>query len=239
MADQSGVGSPSISPLSLRSARLVLLAVLLTTATPGRADAFAAADFGGTWRLSVLGTRPVGASVDSTFTAPFGATVGFDQTGTILDTTSSGRLFITDVGVVTGTLTNVVFVTGPSTNVVMLRSTFVVREARMLPTKHTIVGAAAIRDQNGNDLAIGLFTLVKSEPAQTFSLDANFAGQWAYHEIASGSSFADVHAPTWSTGFMIVHGPGSPSPGAGCTEADLTFADGSRRSSLRGNGTFG
>src|SRR5262249_53906167 len=117
MADQSAVGSHSIVPPSLRSARLFLLAVLLPTLTPGRADAFAAADFAGTWRLSVLGTRPVGASADSTLTAPLGATVDFDQTGTVLDTTSSGRLSITDVGVVTGILTNVVFVTGVPTNV--------------------------------------------------------------------------------------------------------------------------
>jgi hypothetical protein len=111
----------------------------------------------------------------------------------------------------------------------------------MLSTKHTIVGAAAIRDQTGNDQAIGLFTLVKLEAAQSFTIDANLAGRWAYHEIASGSPFTGPAGalPTWSTGSMIFHGTGSPFPGAGCAEADLTFADGSRRASLGGVGSFG
>jgi hypothetical protein len=108
--------------------------------------------------------------------------------------------------------------------------TLEVQEARALTTKFTIVGASTILDQ------AGLFTLVRLDGAQTFSLNEDVAndgdgnGNYTYHEITPSDAGTGAPAPplvpgdaSWSTGSITFH------QGGGCTEADLVRADGTIR----------
>jgi hypothetical protein len=214
---------------------LALAMVVLAVTVPGHAESFSTADLAGTWRVFQLATPPV--NVNASAIRSYRGTAVFDATGAIADVSSiandqqvaymlTGNLSISDVGIVTGTLTLNAALTGAAAG------SFAVREARMLATKHTIVGAATVRGQ------VGLFTFVKLEPTQKFTIDGDLAGGWGYHEINPAMAFLG-RSPTWTTGSIIFHGSGSPFPGAGCSEADLTFADGTRRASLAGNGSFG
>jgi hypothetical protein len=133
---------------------------------------------------------------------------------------TEGALTLSASGVLGGTI---VLDGGPDT--------LEVREARALATRFTIVGASTIRGQ------VGLFTLVRLDGAQTFSLnedvanDDNQDGLYSYHEITPSDQgiSAPVEPPSspgdasWSTGTITFHQEG------GCTEADLLRADGTIR----------
>ena len=105
------------------------------------------------------------------------------------------------------------------------------REARILVNKYTIVGAATVLGD------VGLFTFVRLDGAQTFTLDDDLAGEWNYHEVTPVTDFTGVtpaqridNEARWSTGSITFHGNGSPTGAPPfCTSADLTFAGGTVR----------
>ena len=140
-----------------------------------------------------------------------------------------GHVTVSTAGLVTGTL-----MLDPGFG---STGTMVIREARILVNKHTIVGAATLLGQ------VGLFTFVKLED-QTFTLDDDLAGDWNYHEVTPVTDF-DNGVPasridneaTWSTGSITFHDTASGNPS--CTEADLTFAGGKVRSVRTGPTSFG
>ena len=190
---------------------------------PAHAQSISAADLAGDWSVFQLATPPgafVGADVRS-----YSGTLTFDATGTVTagtltddqfnSFTVSGTLTVTTAGVVDGTLT---LDGGPAT--------LDVREARLLLTKHTIVGASTILGSPG------LFTFVKLEAGQPFTLSADLAGDWNYHEITPSNNVipkppAAAGDATWVNGNITFHQlPDAPN---GCTEADLTLADGTVR----------
>jgi hypothetical protein len=207
------------------SGLIVVLSVVLALAAiaPAHAQSISAADLAGTWSVFQLATPPgafVGADVRS-----YSGTLTFDATGTVTagtltddqftSFTVSGTLTVTAAGVVDGTLA---LDGGPAT--------LDVREARLLLTKHTIVGASTILGSPG------LFTFVKLEAGQPFTLSADLAGDWNYHEITPSNNVipkppAAAGDATWVNGNITFHQlPDAPN---GCTEADLTLADGTVR----------
>jgi|SRR5688572_19877045 len=220
----------------IATAALVWLALALST-TAAHAQSFATSDLAGTWRLFQLAT-PAGnvsqASIRSysgqvTFDATGGVTAGsITEVSTDPDT---GDPISDDIPLTGGTLTlSAAGVLGGSIELDGGPDTLDVREARALTTKFTIVGAAAIRDQ------LGLFTLVRLDAAQTFSLEQDVAndgdgdGQYTYHEITPSDVGNGSPTPptspgdaSWSSGTITFHQAG------GCTEADLERADGTIR----------
>lgn len=198
----------------------------LWAAGPATAQSFATADLAGTWRVFHLATPTsgvTGASIRS-----YSGAVTFDGTGavsagTLTDDqftgyTVTGALTLSPAGLLQGTLT----LDGGL-------GTIVVHEARALPSKFTIVGAATVLGQ------VGLFTFVKPG-GQTFSLNGDVAnegdgtGNYAYHEITPSNDLVGGDA-SWTAGSITFH------ENNGCTEADLVLADGTIRAQ-RAQGEF-
>jgi hypothetical protein len=220
----------------MAAAALVWLAVVLSTSA-AHAQSFGTSDLAGTWRLFQLAT-PAGnvsqASIRSYSGQVTFAANGAVTAGSITEVSTDPNTGdpITDVIALTGgTLTlSAAGVLGGSIELDGGPDTLDVREARALTTKFTIVGASAIRDQ------AGLFTLVRLDGAQTFSLNDDVAngddgnGNYAYHEITPSDTGTGAFAPpdspgdaSWSTGSITFH------ENDGCTAADLTRADGTLR----------
>jgi len=206
---------------------LLALAAFVPSA---RAQSISTADLAGTWSLFQLATPSVafsGGDIRS-----YSGTLTFDVTGAVttgsLDDDQSnnfpvtGQLAVSAAAVVTGTLTLNGGGGGP----------LVVREARLLLSKHTIVGASTILGDPG------LFTLVKLEAGQTFSLNDDIAndgdgtGNYTYHEITPSNQGATTAGDaSWTTGSVTFH------EDSGCTEADLDLSDGQVRA-RRTDGAF-
>jgi hypothetical protein len=208
---------------------LALLLALLSP-RPAVARAFSTADLEGTWRVFQLATPP--ASVSQASIRSYSGELTFASTGVVTAGTLTddqftpyavaGALTLTTAGLLQGTLT--------LDDGVNPAGTLVVSEARALTTKFTIVGTATVLGQ------VGLFTFVRTDAAQTFSLDADVAndgdgdGDYTYHEITpsdQGSTAASPGDANWSTGTITFHGTAT--SGSGCTEADLVRADGTVR----------
>ena len=213
------------------------IVLALAALSPAHGQSFTTPDLNGTWRLFQLATPLGNVSQDSirsysgsvTFNDAGEVTAGsIDEvttdpvTGDAVTTTiplTGGSVTLSPAGVLGGSIT---LAGGPDT--------LTVREARALATKFTIVGASTIRGQTG------LFTLVRTDGVQTFSLEQDVAndgdgdGQYNYHEITpsdvGNSSLTPPTSPgdaSWSTGTITFHQVG------GCTEADLVRADGTIR----------
>jgi hypothetical protein len=203
-------------------AGLALALLGLAAAIPAHAQAFSTADLEGTWRLYQVAT-PTGAggagsirsySGQVTFDGAATVTAGSltDDLGTVY--TVTGTLALTAAGLLQGTLD----LDPPGA--------LVVHEARLLASEFTLVGAATILDQ------VGLFTLVKLDATQTFTLqddvanDGDGTGTYAYHELTPSDAELTAAVPgdaNWSSGSITFHGD------SGCTEADLVRADGTVR----------
>ena len=212
----SGHRSPTI-------AALVLLVVLAALA-PAHAQTLSTSDLAGTWsvfQLATPGTNVTGPGVRS-----YSGTLTFDDAGVVTAGILNdppvvygvtGALTLTPAGILDGTLT----LDDGAGNIDELD----VREARILLDKHTIVGASTVF---GNP---GLFTFVKVAASQTFLIDEDLAGDWTYHEITP-SNLLTPGTPgdaTWVKGDITFH------EANGCTEADLTLADGTPRAQRDGN----
>jgi hypothetical protein len=219
--------------MKLRAIVVVCALFVLAGLRPAHAQSISTADLAGTWsvfQLATPSTTFTGAAVRS-----YSGTLTFNVAGTVTagtltddqaaGFTVSGALAVTAAGVVDGTLT---LDDGLATPDLMLD----VREARLLLSKHTIVGASTILGSPG------LFTLVKLEAAPIFTLSDNLAGDWNYHELTPSNNI--VPAPpaevpsvtppapgdaTWVRGSITFHDV----PNAFCTEADLVLADGTVR----------
>jgi hypothetical protein len=192
----------------------------LAAVTPVQAQSFSTADLEGTWQVFQLATpRGVltGADVRS-----YGGEVSFDATGVVTGVsvladdalhsyTVSGNLSVTTGGVINGTL----LLTGiePGTP----SGALVVREARLLTSRFTMVGAATVLDQ------VGLFTFVKRDNTQTFTFTDDLAGDWDYHELTPSTNAVNAGDAAWTNGSITFHGD------SGCTEADLDRSDGTAR----------
>jgi hypothetical protein len=217
-------------------AALVWLALALSTPA-AHAQSFATSDLAGTWRLFQLAT-PTGnvsqASIRSysgqvTFAVNGGVTAG--SITEVSTDPNTGDPISEDSPLTGGTLTlSAAGVLGGSIELDGGPDTLDVREARALTTKFTIVGASAIRGQ------LGLFTLVRLDATQTFSLNDDVAndgdgnGNYAYHEITPIDQGEGALSPpaspgeaNWSSGSITFHAD------SGCTEADLMRADGTVR----------
>jgi len=212
----------------MRLKAIVVVCALLAIGAipPAHAQSLSTADLAGTWSVFQLAT-PSGA-----FTGPairsYSGSVTFDGTGavtagTLTDDqptpyTVTGALTLTAAGLLQGTL-DLDGGVNPS-------GTLEVRGARALASKFTIVGAASVLGR------VGLFTFVKTDAGQTFSLNEDVAndgdgtGHYAYHEITPSDQGPSVETPgdaNWSAGSITVH------ENDGCTAADLRRADGSIR----------
>jgi hypothetical protein len=224
----------------LRCIGIASLVVLLVPDIVRAQATFSTADLAGTWRLFQLAT-PTG-TVDPANIRSYSGVVAFDATGAVTGgelsevTTdpSTGDQITSTVQLTGGALTlSAVGVLGGAITLDGGPDTLEVREARALTTRFTIVGASTVRGQ------AGLFTLVRRDPAQTFTLDGDIAtdgtgdGQYSYHEITPSDAGVDTLTPplspgdaSWSSGKIVFHG--SP-PNFGCTEAELVRADGTIR----------
>jgi hypothetical protein len=216
----------------------VLLALISATAAPpALAQGFSTADLAGLWRVNHLATPTTsitGGSVRS-----YSGVLIFDTAGAATgdlfddlfnDYTVTGSLTLSPTGVVTGTLTLNDGLGGGGS--------LLVREARILVNKYTIVGAATVLGD------VGLFTFVRLDTVQTFTLDDDLAGDWNYHEVTPVTDFTGTtpaqridNEARWSTGSITFHDTASGNPF--CTEADLTFAGGTIRSQRTGPTSFG
>ena len=206
-------------------------------APPALAQSFSTADLAATWRVNQVSTPTTsitGGSVRSYSGVfifdPAGAVTGVLTDDLTNDYTVTGTLTLSPAGVVTGTLDLNDGLGGGGS--------LVVREARILVNKYTIVGAATVLGD------VGLFTFVKLDPGQTFELDPDLAGDWYYHEVTPVTDFTGStpaqridNEARWSTGSITFHDTASGNPF--CTEADLTFAGGTVRSQRTGPTSFG
>lgn len=213
----------------MRLKAIVVGCVMLALAAvvpPAHGQSISTADLEGTWSVFQLAT-PSGV-----FTGPairsYSGTVTFDGAGAVTAGTLTddqptayivtGALTLTPAGLLQGTLD---LDGGPNGS-----GTLEVRGARALRSKFTIVGAASVLGR------VGLFTFVKTDATQTFSLnedvanDADGNGNYAYHEITPSDQGSNAVSPgdaNWSTGSITFH------ENDGCTAADLRRADGSIR----------
>lgn len=220
--------------MRLKAIVVVCTVLALAGISPAHAQSISTADLAGTWSVFQLAT-PSGA-----FTGPairfYSGSVTFDgagavTAGTLTDDqltpyTVTGTLTLTAAGLLQGTL-GLDGGVNPS-------GTLEVRGARALASKFTIVGAASVLGR------VGLFTFVKTDPGQTFSLNEDVAndgdgtGNYAYHEITpsdEGLSAVTSGDANWSAGSITVH------ENDGCTAADLRRADGSIRAQLSDGAT--
>jgi hypothetical protein len=209
---------------------VTLLAALLVptlAAAQNSSAPFTSADLTGRWFLSQVVTPTTAFFAEDI--RGYSGMLNFNAAGTLVDGGDaadntlvdgrtefavSGTLAVSAQGLVTGTLTLVETVPGGEVR------RLVVREARLLVNRHTLVGTALVR-RGGVATDTGLFTLVR-RTAQTFTLEDDLDGEWHYHEInpanATRGDLAD-----WTRGTITFHADG------GCTEADLFFSDGSER----------
>jgi len=191
----------------------------LAAVAPVQAQTFSAADLEGTWQVFQLATpRGVLTGID---VRSYSGEVSFDSTGVVTGVstltaddgitsyTVSGNLSVSIGGVVNGTLL-LTGVGAPS-------GTLVVREARLLTSRFTLVGAATILDQ------VGLFTFVKRDDTQTFTQADDLGGDWDYHELTPSTNAVNAGDAAWTNGSITFHGD------SGCTEADLDRSDGTVR----------
>jgi hypothetical protein len=206
----------------------VLLCGVLAAAGPAGAQSFTTADLAGDWRIFQLAT-PAG-NVSQASIRSYTGQVTFDATGAATGSltddqgtayTVTGALTLAATGLVQGTL--------DLADGGVPAGSLVVSEARVLATKFTMVGTATVLGQ------VGLFTFVRLGEGQTFSLNDDVAnndgdGLYSYHEITpSDAGAGGVQPPLfpndagWSSGSITFHQEG------GCTEADLTRADGTIR----------
>jgi hypothetical protein len=209
--------------------------LVLASISPAHAQSISTSDLAGTWSVFQLATpaSDVAGGVRS-----YTGTLTFDNTGAVTtgtltdaqtgDYAVTGTLTLTAAGLLQGTLA----LDGglnPS-------GTLEVRGARALANKFTIVGAASILGQ------VGLFTFVKTDAGQTFSLNedvANDAGNYTYHEIMpsdQGLSSAVPGDANWSSGSITFH-EDLVGNSLGCTEADLVRADHTIRAQRTGDPT--
>jgi hypothetical protein len=205
---------------------LVVMVLLLAATSPAQAQSFSTADLAGTWslfQLSTPATVVTGAAVRSysgsiTFNASGAVTSGTVTDDLLVAHTVTGSLTISAAGLVDGTLS----LDGGPGHVGSLD----VQGARLLASRFTIAGASIVFDSPG------LFTLVKTDGGQTFSLNQDVAtdgdgnGNYTYHEITpvdQGVSAAEPGDANWSSGSITFHETD------GCTAADLVRADGTVR----------
>ena len=195
-----------------------LLGILLLPFV-AHAQSVSTADLAGTWSVFHL-TTPMGA-YDASDVRQLRGQVTFDATGTV----TSGSLTdgISTTPFVTGTFSVSPLAVVDGALSLGGVATFDVREARLLLTRHTIVGAASVGDQ------VGLFTFVK---VGQIEFGTNLPGNWHYHEITPGSDPAQTTGEaSWTAGSITFHAAGN------CTEADLTLADGTIRAQRDGDPT--
>ena len=212
------------------------------SSAPAQTQTLSTADLAGTWSLFQIATPKSGVTAAGvrTFSSacPTCTPITFDATGLVTDGivtddlgtfyTVSGSVALSPAGLVSGALTLDDGVNPPGT--------LTIQEARILVTKHTLVGTAKVAV--GAD-AVGLFTLVKLETgaAGTFTFAGDLAGDWNYHEITPSNHIARTTPgaaqddASWVRGTITFHGQ------SGCTEADLTLADGTVRAARGTNPT--
>lgn len=206
---------------------VAVLFLTLGATRPAPAQPLSTGDLAGRWSLFQIATpmANVGATDVRTFSSPAGAPIVLDSTGAVTAGTVnddlggiysvSGRLAISPEGLVTGALT---LDNGATPGQLTLR------EGRILLNRHTIVGVSSIFGD------VGLFTLVKLETgaAGTFEISQDLDGDWNYHEITPTNGIARTGGDaagdaSWVAGTITFHGE------SGCTEADLSLADGTVR----------
>lgn len=208
--------------------------VALAAAAPARAQGpISAADLTGTWAVTQIATPATAftpAAVRS-FSGTVTLAAGVATGGSLTDdlgaafTVTGGTLTVTSGGVVGGTLT-------------LAGGTLEVAEARLLLSRHAIVGVSTILANPG------FFTMVRREPGQPFTIPADLAADWHYHELTPSNAVpplppAAAGDATWVKGTITFHQlPDAPN---GCSEADLLLADGTVRAQrIAGNlQTFG
>jgi hypothetical protein len=205
---------------------IVIALLALTLASPSHAQTFSSANLEGIWDVFQISTPhgPLGGGDIKTYTGQ----VEFDANGVVVGDGSiivndqdvdavylvSGNFSVSAGAVVTGRLA-LVNIAGPS-------GALVVREARLLTTRHTIVGASDLFDQTG------LFTLAKRVEGQAFGI-ADIGGtdtlDWNYHELTP-SNQAVLEGAAWVNGVITFHGDAI---NPGCSVADLVLSDGTIR----------
>lgn len=215
---------------------LVITLLALTLVSAAEAQTFSNANLEGTWEVFQLATPKIAVSGDGIRT--YRGEVTFDATGLVVganpitdnDPVTFGNVFLATGnfsvsigGVVTGTLT--LTNTDPGGGG-PAGGTLVLREARMLANRHTIVGAATVTV--GALPQVGLFTLAKREDGQTFTvadLGADTTRDWNYHELSPSDDRNDAfpQGATWVNGSITFHGTDS---NPGCTSADLALSSG-------------
>jgi len=199
-----------------------ILALLVPLLLPpaALAQTFSTAALADDWLVSYVATPTTGFTGESiraykgplTFSATgvaSGTLVADEFTATALTFNVTGSLTLSPQGVATGTLT----LTGLDAR------SLVVREARILVNRHTIVGVATLTRPGATDT--GLITLVRLT-AQTFSRPADLVGDWNYHEVTPSNLLLNGGDAGWTRGTITFH------PG-GCSAADLFLSDGTPR----------
>lgn len=217
---------------------IVMALLALTLASPAQAQTFSNANLEGTWEVFQLATPKGVLTGDQIRT--YRGQVTFDATGLVVGVNpitdndpvtfnnaflaSSGNFSVLPSGVVTGalSLTNTDPLSGGPSG-----GTLVVREARLLANRHTIVGAATV-SVTGESPRVGLFTLSKREDGQTFTvadLGADTTRDWNYHELTPSHALVSPvdESAAWVNGSITFHGTDS---NPGCTSADLALPDG-------------
>jgi hypothetical protein len=228
---------------------VVVALLALTLASPVHAQTFSSADLEGTWEVFQLATPQgtlTGADVRT-----YRGEVTFDATGLVTgisfvtdnvvvpgpNTFSAAGMFaVSNAGVVAGTLT--LTNTAPPGPDVPSAGMLVVREARLLANRHTIIGAANV-SVTGEASRVGLFTFSKREDGQAFTvadLGADTGRDWNYHELTPSNQAASPvdESAAWVSGSITFHGTDS---NPGCTEADLALSDGTVVAQRNGNPT--
>lgn len=208
----------------LSVAALVLVVAVVAALAPAQAQTLSTADLAGTWSVFQLATPAT--DVSGPEVRAYTGTLTFDASGTVTAGSLTNLPFVYDVtgtlsltaaGIVDGSLS---LDGGPGGT-----GELDVREARMLLSRHTIVGASTVLGEPG------LFTLVKVDPAQSFTLNDDLAGDWTYHEITPSHQLTPGTPgdATWVRGDITFHADN------GCTEANLALADGTPRAERNGN----
>jgi hypothetical protein len=215
---------------------LVCAALCLMDVSRVHAQSFSATDLEGTWEVFQLATPK--ATVSGSGIVTYRGEVTFDASGVVTgvnvlaDNQSrsyllSGNLSVSTAGVVGGTLT--LTNTDPGST----SGSLTVREARLLASRHTIIGAANVLG------LVGLVTFAKRQDGQTFDV-SDIGGldtaDWSYHELtpSNAGTGADADA-AWVNGLITFHGTNA---NPGCSEADLVLSDGTVRSQTRNTGVF-
>src|SRR5262245_39225058 len=216
-------------PWAMLPGVIVLALLALTLASPSHAQTFSSADLEGVWDVFQISTPrgPLSGGDIKTYTGQ----VEFDANGVVVGDGSvividgnqdpdavylvSGNFSVSAGAVVTGRLALV--------NLAGNGSALVVRGARLLTTRHTIVGASDLFDQTG------LFTFAKRVEGQTFGI-ADIGGtdtlDWNYHELTPSNAGSIPEVAAWVNGGITFHGDAI---NPGCSVADLVLSDGTIR----------